>query len=229
MADQAAAPEGAADGGGAGQAAPAFDPAVFQQGFEELRTGMEGLRQEFSQSRQPAEPEAEEEFDLSFLDGSDPEIDPAAQRQAMEQWQQQLVQQASAPAMQAMARLQEMQMQQEAAALVADFPELGQPETAQNVVGAAHEFAQQLIPSLGLDQIGLSQQQQQQIAQRLGDSPGAWRMAYMASKADAAARGEGDAGDATFIEGGTGPGPGAPQQDPADLIVGARGSSVLPF
>lgn len=215
MSEQGAAPEGGDVGA---PEAPAFDPSTITQGFEQLRSGMEELRQDFTQSRQP-EPEPEQDpgdMDMSWLDQSDPDVDPAAQQQALQAWQQSVMEQASRPAQEAMQAVQEMRMQQEAAALVADFPELGQPETAQNVVGAAHEFAAQM---------GLNQQD----AQRLGDSPGLWRMVYMASKAEGAASGEDSAADATFIEGGNGPGPGAPRQDPADLIVGARGANVLPF
>jgi hypothetical protein len=230
MSEQGAGSEATGEGTGAASA-PSFDPAVITQGFESLRGDMEQMRQSFTQQNQaPAEePAADEDFDLSFLDATNPDYDPGVQQQQLQQWQQQVLAQASAPAREAMAAIQQMRVEQEAAALVADFPELGQQETAENVVNGARQFGEQLISGLGLDQLGLPPQMVQQIAQRVGDSPAAWRTVFMASKAAQMASGESSAVDATFVEGGNGPGPGAPQQDPGDLIVGARGSNVLPF
>lgn len=144
MAGDAAAPAQGADGGQQGnndaqQQQGSFDPTQIQQQLEtfgegqaELRTLVQGLGEQFTQSQQPAE-DAPEDIDLSqFLD---PGIDPEQQSQQLQQIIDQRIADGVERALKEHVdpiREQQLEMRQQAelTQLVEEFPILGQDQEA---------------------------------------------------------------------------------------------------
>lgn len=225
--------DGAAQGEGEGTADQQQGPdvAALAEQLGSLSSSQEAMREALQQIQQsPAlreQAEAVEEqhpgIDLSFLNEADP-FDPEALKTAMEsvaqQTRDQVLQEHVAPLAE---RLDGMQFEQDAARLFAEFPELGDPEVAEPLLKPGG-LAEQMAMELGLPE---------QAAKDLAAKPAFVRLAYMASRAAAAAQEEEGAESpaAAHLEGGSGARPGAQQVDLGDQIVGAArgGSSVLPF
>lgn len=205
-----------------------FDPQALLGQLEQVQSGQEGLRELLQAQQQGGEEEADQGFDLSFLDpmsGLDPQqmgqqlqtlLRGEAERIA-DQRVQQIVQERIDPLVQ---RLDEGDRTQMLRDLTAEFPEIAEPEMAQQVVG----LSTQIVQAYGWPQ-------------EMAADPRLWRLAYLAGRA-ADAHNEEEQGGAdpvtALLEGGRGPMPGGGQGqvDLGEQIVnggGRRGASVLPF
>lgn len=219
--------EAASDGGGeaaapaAAPAAPAFDPQVLNQRFDELAHGLETLAQRVPEPQAPAPPDPFDGVDVSGLIGSNDGIDPDEARAALGEMIQraqgdttdQLMQQVVAPLMQ---RIDAMETRGVALDVEQRNPELATKDGATAALQASAEF---------VGQLGLPQD----VAAKLAGHPLMAEVMYRASRAQQQAAQEvpADGQPGVQLEGGGGAGqPGTNAEDnPATRIVNARQQS----
>lgn len=200
---------GAGEGEGGNDFAQALQILQQQgQGQEEMRQQLTQLAQQF-QSQQEPEAEAEEPFDWSVLDPSEPSFNPEAMEQLLserdrkneERWKSEYVEPLRND-------LSELRMSQELQDLATEFPDIG-----ENVDGFME------LVNKAADQIG---------APQMVNNAGFMRLIRLAAAGAEAAQSEGsEQPDAAHLEGGGGATPaGGSQVDLGDQIVGAAGSGV---
>ena len=203
------------------------------QGQSEMREMLQGWQQQGQQDPQQQQQPAEQpaELDLSWLDSGDPEYDrQVAQRMgqafetAMQQREQNLMQQVEERFGALDERLTDSEYERQFTQLASEFEELQNPETVNQV----NSIADQYVDACGWPE-------------SMKGHPQLLRLVYMAGRAADAAQEEGQqqqepgGSGAAHLEGGGGANPGAGGQvDAGDEWIRAaqsegRGHRALPF
>lgn len=174
-----------------------------------------GELQQFLQNQAAEETEGEDDvIDLSIFDPAEPEYDPEAFAQQLQQSVQQIADQKVAPLQQ---ELQDMRTERAAERLAAEFPEMGTKEVAEPVLQLSQQLAMQIA---GGDP---------QMAEHIAGNPDVWRLVYMAGRAADAAAEEGSEGPPAVLESGNGAMSGAFEGDMADQLFGSSETNGRPL